>query len=101
MPRVPKIAMTSAIQPSVTRTGSCVARLVDGFGGFGFPQSSRSDAVSVLVGFHSATGWSHDGSVDVATNTFEMNVSGNRTVNPTCWTTSTVGTERPSHTPIH
>ena len=31
--------------------------------GFGLPHSSRSDAVSVLTGFHSANGWSQVGSV--------------------------------------
>ncbi len=29
-----------------------------------------------------------------------MNVIGKSTVKPTCWATSTVGTDNPSHTPI-
>src|SRR5262245_5814821 len=59
----------------------------------------RSDEVSVLVGFHSANGCSHSGSVAVATNAFDTNVIGNSTVYATCWATSTVGTDRPSHDP--
>ena len=92
--------MITTTQRIVTSAGSVEARLLE-TGGLGLPHSSRSDAVSVLVGFHSATGWSHDGSVDVATKTFEMKVMGNRTVKPTCWATSTVGTDSPSQTPSH
>ena len=66
---------------------------------FGLPHSSRSAAVSVLVGFHSAIGCSQDGSVDAGTNTLETKVIGKMTVKITCWATSTVGTWRPSQTP--
>src|SRR5207344_2554657 len=94
----PKIAMITTTQTSVTRIGSVVARL-DPPLGFGLPQSSRSEFVSVLVGFHSATGWSQVGSVASGTNAVEMNVIGNSTVKITCCPTSTVGTFIPRKTP--
>jgi hypothetical protein len=67
--------MITMTQMMVTRAGSVDARLSE-IGALGLPHSSRSAAVSVLVGFHSATGWSHDGSVLPGTNTLEMNVIG-------------------------
>src|SRR6478735_2809652 len=88
-----------AIQIRVTRTGSVEARLVPGYGS-GLPHSRRRLEVSVLVGFHSANGWSQVGRLWSGTKTFETNVIGKMTVNDTCWATSTVGTMSPSHTPI-
>ena len=38
----------------------------------------------MLVGFHSAIGWSHVGSAARGTNTVEMKVIGNSTVKITC-----------------
>jgi hypothetical protein len=86
--------MSTMTQTTVTSTGFCDGKLSD-TNGFGFPHNSRSDAVSVLVGFHSAMNWSHEGSVYGGTNTFDMNVIGNSTVKIACWATSTVGTLRP------
>src|SRR6476620_7669636 len=89
-----------ANQISVTRIGSVEASDDPG-NGFGLPQSMRSDEVRVLIGFHSAKGWSQVGRLASGTNAFETNVIGKITMNDTCWATSTVGTEVPSHTPIH
>ena len=36
----------------------------------------------------------------IGTNALDTNVIGKMTVNDTCWATSTVGTDRPSQTPI-
>src|SRR6478735_4726989 len=87
-------------QISVTRIGSVDARL--SVGGFvsGLPHRRRRLELSVLVGFHSANGLSHVGMPAIGTKALEMNVIGKMTVNETCWATSTVGTERPSQTPI-
>ena len=85
---------------SVTRMGSVDARLEPVAYGFGFPQICRRLELSVLVGFHSANGWSQVGMPAIGTNALDTNVIGKMTVNETCWATSTVGTDRPSQTPI-
>src|SRR6188472_1501073 len=87
-------------QMSVTRIGSVDARL--SVGGFvsGLPHRRRRLELRVLVGFHSANGWSQVGMPAMGTKALEMNVIGKMTVNETCWATSTVGTDSPSQTPI-
>ena len=77
--------------------GSVDARLEPVAYGFGLPQICRRLALSVLVGFHSAKGWSQDGMPAIGTNALDTNVIGKMTVNETCWATSTVGTDSPSH----
>src|SRR6187401_2155645 len=85
---------------SVTSRGFCDGKLSVAYG-FGLPHRLRRAPVSVLVGFHSATGWSHVGRVSMGTNTLEMKVIGKRTVTMACRATSTDGTDRPRKIPSH
>ena len=71
-------------QMSVTRIGSVDARLLPGGFVSGLPHSVVGSSVSVLVGFHSANGWSQSGMLRIGTNAFETNVIGKMTVNETC-----------------
>src|SRR5258705_11019289 len=89
-----------ANQTRVTRIG-WVEASDDPGNGFGLPQSIRSEEVRVLIGFHSANGWSQVGRLASGTNAFETKVIGKITMNDTCCATSTVGTDVPSQTPIH
>src|SRR3954454_5814834 len=88
----------TANQMTVTRIGWVEASESPG-NGLGLPHSVRSEAVRVLIGFHSAKGCNHVGRLRSGTNAFETNVIGKMTMNATCWATSTVGTESPSQTP--
>ena len=66
---------------------------------FGLPHSSRSAAVSVLIGFHSATGRSKSGRVARRHEHVRDERDREDHREDTCWPTSTVGTDRPSQTP--
>ena len=74
-------------------------RQSDDANGLGLPHRSRSDAVSTLIGFHSAIGCNQPGRVSVGTNTFDTKVIGKSTVNATWLATSTEGTIIPIQTP--
>src|SRR6187397_1872403 len=87
-------------QMSVTRIGSVDARLSVGGLVSGLPHRRRKLELSVLVGFYSENGWSQVGMLAIGTKAHDTNVIGKMTVNETCWATSTVGTDKPSQTPI-
>src|SRR5258707_773204 len=69
----------TTIQISVTRIGSVDARL--SVGGFvsGLPHRRRRLVLSVLVGFHSANGWSQVGMPAIGTNPLDTNGIGKMT----------------------
>src|SRR3954451_1398470 len=92
-------AVMSTDQMTVVRTGCCRGRAASAGAGGTFPQSSRMDWTSELMGFHSAMVRSHGVMPSVGAKVLARKVTGKIVVNIRPLTASGERIEEPTRTP--
>src|SRR5215813_2053801 len=91
--------MSATDQASTASSGCCMGQASIVAAGLVPPNSDLQAAATALIGFQSAKVCSQDGMPWVGTNAFETNVSGRKTMNPSCCAASGLRSIMPAQAP--